>query len=149
MWNSHVNLTFIFGFQKIHSHSNRDCFEIVMEKIIVILDNTFSYQRKSRNSDPFWENQGISFCLRGNQGILFHIKYKLIVMIFLYKKKARAFGARIYKINLKMLACVFDAKMLTKYCSGLLWSTNLVWSGILDHGENQIPGTAVLKPTRN
>ena len=30
--------------------------------------------------------------------------------------------------------CVFDAMMLTNYCSGLLWSTNLN----LDQGENQM-----------
>ena len=87
--------------------------EIVIEMIIVILDNPFSNQRKSGNSDTFWENQRISFWLRRkNQGILFHIKYQLHELWFFFKKKkARPFGARVYKINLKKLACVFDAKM--------------------------------------
>ena len=44
---------------------------------------------------------------------------------FSYKKIARAFGARIFESYLKMLARVFDAMMLTNYCSSLLWSTNL------------------------
>ena len=56
-----MKLTFIFGFQKIHSHTNSDCFDIVIEKIIVILDNPFSDQRKSGNSYLFQETREFHF----------------------------------------------------------------------------------------
>ena len=51
--------------------------------------------------------------------ILFYIEYLLVIMGSLIKI-ARAFGARIFESYLKMLASVFDAMMLTYYCSGLL-----------------------------
>ena len=49
----------------------------------------------------------------------------LLIIMGSLIKIARAFGARIFESYLKMLASVFDAMMLTNYCSGLLWSTNL------------------------
>ena len=52
--------------------------------------------------------------------ILFYIEYLFIIMGSLIEKIARAFGARKFENYLKMLASVFDAMMLTNYCSGLL-----------------------------
>ena len=52
--------------------------------------------------------------------ILFYNEYLLIIMGSLKKKIARAFGARIFASYFKILARVFDAMLLTNYCSGLL-----------------------------
>ena len=64
----------------------------------------------------------ILFSLRGNFVILWiFINY----YVFSYTKKiARAFGARIFANYLKILARIFEAMMLTNFCSGLLLSTN-------------------------
>ena len=86
MCNSNVKLSFISGVQKIHSLANRDCFDIVMEMIIVMLDNLFSNQSISGNSDLFEETREFHFGSGEKSGnfVLFYILINYYVIIFLH-----------------------------------------------------------------